>query len=104
MADAIRLAEFKEFDSKRPVSKLLYDSEQCCVVLFCLETGQEIAPHTSTSEVVFYGVEGKCTVLVGNDNIPLPVEAVVTCPPNIPHGIKAITRTMVMAIIAPRPP
>ncbi|MBI4295960.1 MAG: cupin domain-containing protein [Chloroflexi bacterium] len=103
MANAIRLSEFKEFDARRPVSKLLYDSDKCRLVLFCLEPGQEISPHTSTSEVVFYGVDGECTVLVGDDTVSLQQQTIVTCPPNLPHGIKTVTRAVVMAVIAPRP-
>ena len=54
----IRLADFREFATDRHIAKLMHDSDKCRVVLFCLEAGQDLSPHESTSEVVFYGVEG----------------------------------------------
>lgn len=102
-AKAIQLSQFQEFDSKRVVSKLLYDSERCRVVLFCLEPGQEVSPHKSSSEVLFYGVTGKGTVLVGADEVGLEPLAFVACPPMLPHGLKAEEKTVVLAILTPRP-
>lgn len=99
----IRLADFREFAPDRHIAKLMHDSDKCRVVLFCLEVGQELAPHESTSEVVFYGVEGKCQVGVGKDWLVLEPQTIVTCPPNVPHGLKAATKTSVLAIITPRP-
>ena len=100
---AIQLAQFQEFDAKRVVSKLLHDSAKCRVVLFCLEPGQEVPPHQSTSEVIFYGVDGNGKVLVGTEEIGVESGTVVVCPPQLPHGIKAEKRTTVLAIITPRP-
>ena len=97
------LTDFREFASDRHIAKLMHDSDKCRVVLFCLEPGQELSPHESTSEVVFYGVEGKCQVQVGKDWLTLEPQTIAACPPNIPHGLKAATRTVVLAIITPRP-
>ena len=99
----IRLSQFQEFDPTRPMSKLLHDSEKSRVVLFCLEPGQEITPHTSTSEVVFYGVDGKGTILLGEGEVELEPRAIVICPPVLPHGIRAGERMIVLAVITPRP-
>ncbi len=99
----IQVFQSQEFDAERVVSKLLHDSERCRVVLFCLEPGQEVSPHQSSSEVVFYGVEGKGTVSVGADEAGITPGIIVTCPPMLPHGIKAGSRTTVLAVITPRP-
>ena len=99
----IQLSQFQEFDSKRVVSKLLHDSENCRVVLFCLEAGQEAAPHQSSSEVIFYVVGGKGRISVGDDEVDVASEIIVVCPPMLPHGIKAEERTTVLAVITPRP-
>ncbi len=99
----IQVFQSQEFDAERVVSKLLHDSERCRVVLFCLEPGQEVSPHQSSSEVVFYGVEGKGTVSVGADEAVIAPGIIVVCPPMLPHGIKAGSRTTVLAVITPRP-
>ena len=102
-AKAIRLSQFQQFDSTRVVSKLIHDSERCRVVLFCLEAGQEVTPHTSRSEVLFYGVEGQGTISIGADEIIIEEGTLVACPQMVPHGIKAEERNVVLAIITPRP-
>ena len=100
---AITISEFQEFDSKKYVSKLLHDSEKSRVVLFCLDKGQELSPHESASEVIFYGVEGKATILVGAERVLLGPKSIVVCPPLAPHGISASERVTVLAVITPRP-
>ncbi len=102
-AKVIRLSQFQQFDSTRVVSQLLHDSERCRVALFCLEPGQEVTPHTSSSEVLFYGVEGQGTILIGTEEVGLKEGSLVVCPPMVPHGIKAAERAVIMAIITPRP-
>ncbi len=99
----IRLSQSQQFDPTRVVSKLLHDSERCRVALFCLETGQEVTPHTSSSEVLFYGVEGQGTISIGAEEVVLEEKSLVACPPMVPHGIKAEERAVILAIITPRP-
>ena len=100
---AIQISEFQEFDPKKYISKLLHDSEKSRVVLFCLEKGQELSPHESASEVIFYGVEGKATILVGAERALLGPKSIVVCPPRVPHGISASERVTVLAVLTPRP-
>ncbi len=102
-AKAIRLSQFQQFDSTRMVSKLLHDSERCRVALFCLETGQEVTSHTSSSEVLFYGVEGRGIISIGAEEVRLEEGSLLVCPPMVLHGIKAEERTVILAIITPRP-
>lgn len=101
---ALKLSDFREFDSGRHVAKLIHDSEKSRVVLFCLEPGQELSPHESPSEVVFYGVEGSPAILLGDERVVMPPQSIVVCPPMVPHGISAGEgRSTVLAIITPRP-
>ena len=68
-----------------------------------LGTGQEVPPHQSSSEVIFYGIAGQSRVLVGTEEVGLATESIVVCPPQLLHGIKAEARATILAIIAPRP-
>ncbi len=85
------------------MSKLLHDSENSRVVLFCLEPGQVLSPHTTPSEVVFLVTDGTGTIIVGEEEIEVNAGMLVVCPPQIPHGLKAGSRFVVLAVIAPRP-
>lgn len=98
-----QIAKLKEFDARRFVSKLIFDSERMRVVLFCLKPGQEVSPHSAPSEVLFSCLEGQGKAIVGGQELPLSPGSLVDCPPNEPHGLKADKDLVVLAVIAPRP-
>lgn len=100
MFDAMKEAGFS---AERPVSKLLYDSEAMRVVVFGLSAGQEIPPHTAPSRVVLHVVQGKGAFLTGSGEQPAENGAFVVTEPEEPHGFKAAEKTVLLAVIAPRP-
>jgi len=100
MFDALKEAEFSP---DRHVSKLLYDSDAMRVVVFGLLPGQEIPPHTAPSRVVLHMVQGKGSFLTGSGEQPAHAGAFVITEPNEPHGLKAAEKTVLLAVIAPRP-
>ena len=100
MTDALKEAEFSE---TRPASKLLYDSEAMRVVVFGLLSGQEIPSHTAPSRVVLHIVQGRGVFLTGSGEQPAHAGAFAITEPNEPHGLKAIEKTVLLAVIAPRP-
>ena len=100
MLDALKEAEFSP---DRPVSKLLYDSEAIRIVVFGLNAGQEIPPHTTPSRVVLHMVQGKGAFLTGGGERPGHAGDFVITEPEEPHGLKAEEKTVLLAVIAPRP-
>lgn len=103
MTEVIELKKYIEFNKERFVSKLVHDSAKARVALFSLEKGQELTPHTSSSEVLFHVLEGKGKVLMGSEEINVQAGQMVFCPSETPHGLKAEERYVVLAVIAPRP-
>ena len=103
MTEVIELKKYIEFSKERFVSKLVHDSAKARVALFSLEKGQELAPHTSTSEVLFQVLEGEGKVIIGSEEISVKAGQMVFCPSEAPHGLKAKGRFVVLAVIAPRP-
>lgn len=103
MNEVIELKNYIEFKKDRFVSKLVHDSAKARGVLFSLEKGQELAPHTSSSEVLFHVLEGKGKVLIGSEEVAIKAGQMLFCPAEAPHGLKAEERFVVLAIIAPRP-
>jgi len=97
-----RLEELKEFDPRRRVVKIVHDSPQVRLALFCLGPGQEVAAHTAPSQVVFYALEGQGRVTVGTEEAPIQAGDLVFCPPQVPHGIKG-GPLVALAVVAPRP-
>jgi quercetin dioxygenase-like cupin family protein len=100
MFDALKEAEFSP---ERFVSRLLYDSDAMRVVVFGLLPGQEIPPHTAPSRVVLHIVQGKGAFLTASGEQPAHAGAFVVTEPNEPHGLKAAEKTVLLAVIAPRP-
>lgn len=100
---AEQVGKLREFDAKRFVSKLIFDSDKMRVVIFCLKAGQELSPHTAPSEVLFHCVEGQGKAIVGDDKLAISPGSLVDCPPQMPHGLIAETDLVVVAVIAPRP-
>jgi quercetin dioxygenase-like cupin family protein len=100
MIDALKEAEFSP---DRPVSKILYDSDAMRVVVFGLLSGQEIPPHSAPSRVVLHMVQGKGVFLTGSGEQPAHAGGFVITEPDEPHGLKASEKTVLLAVIAPRP-
>jgi quercetin dioxygenase-like cupin family protein len=100
MFDALQEAEFS---ADRPVSRLLYDSDAMRVVVFGLLPGQEVPPHTAPSRVALYIVQGKGIFITGQGEQPAQAGDFVVTEPDEPHGLKAEVKTVMLAVIAPRP-
>jgi quercetin dioxygenase-like cupin family protein len=88
----------------RPASAVVHDAPGARLVVFRIEPGQEVAPHTSASTVVLTVVSGRGTVSGGGEERTVEPGAVITYAPNELHGMRAEDeRFCVLAIIAPRP-
>lgn len=101
--EAVNLLERISFLPDGPKKELLFDSEKMRVILFNLEKGQEIPPHTSTSEVLMYVVKGRGQFFVGDDVEEVEEGSLVVCKPEESHGMSATDRMTVLAVVAPRP-
>ncbi|HEY9426280.1 MAG TPA: AraC family ligand binding domain-containing protein [Gemmatimonadaceae bacterium] len=88
----------------RPATALMHDAPGARLVVFRIEPGQQVAPHTSTSTVILsiacgggiiLGAEGERTVRAGE---------IVVYEPGELHGMRALDEQLViMAAITPRP-
>ncbi|HEU4643392.1 MAG TPA: cupin domain-containing protein [Gemmatimonadaceae bacterium] len=88
----------------RPASALVHDAPDARLVVFRIEPGQEVAPHTSPSTVILTIAEGSGVVLGGDGERAVRAGEVVAYEPNERHGMRALDeRLVVLAVIAPRP-
>lgn len=101
--ETANLKELEEYSREHPVTKLLYDSEAVRVVLFCLDAGQEIPLHVSTSEVLMHVIKGRGSLIAGEEEVKAGPGTLVVCAREEPHGMKAEDKMVVLAAIAPRP-
>ena len=88
----------------RPATAVLHDVPDARVVVFRIEAGQEVAPHTSTSTVLLAVVEGSGTVSGASGESEVRAGDLVTYDAGELHGMKAgDERLVLVAIITPRP-
>ena len=88
----------------RPATALLHDSSDARAVVFRIEAGQEVAPHTSTSTLLLSVVAGSGTVSGASGESPVSAGDLVTYEPGELHGMKAGREHLVLvAVITPRP-
>lgn len=88
----------------RPATALVHDATDVRLVLFRIEPGQQVAPHTSPSTVVLTVLSGAGLVTGGDREQPARAGMVVAYAPNERHGMRAVDeRMVVLAAIAPRP-
>ena len=83
--------------------KLLYDSPQVRFALFCLEAGQEISPHQTSSAVSLYVIEGEANLTGEGEGTAISSGNLVLYKPSEMHGFKANKKTTILATITPRP-
>jgi len=83
--------------------KLLYDLPQVRFALFCLEAGQEISPHQTSSVVSLYVIEGEVSLTGEGEGTVISAGNLVLYKPAERHGFKANKKTTILAAITPRP-
>ena len=90
--------------SERPATAVLHDSPDARVVVFRIEPGQEVTPHTSTSTVLLSVVAGRGMVSgASGEQAVIPGDLVAYDVGEL-HGMRAAgERLVIAAVIAPRP-
>jgi len=87
-----------------PATAVLGDAPDTRLVVFRIEPGQAIAPHSSTSSVILSIMEGSGLVSGAEGERSARAGNVVAFAPNETHGMRALShRFVVLAIITPRP-
>jgi quercetin dioxygenase-like cupin family protein len=88
----------------RPATAIVHDGADARLVVFRIEPGQSVAPHSSTSTVLLSIVSGYGMVSGANDERQVHAGDLVVYEPNELHGMRALEdQFVVLATIAPRP-
>lgn len=73
----------------RPATATVHDAPGLRLVVFRLEPGQSVDPHTSEATVLLTVLSGRGTISVGEDSMEAGPGHVVTLAPGEPHGMRA---------------
>lgn len=88
----------------RPATAILHDCPDARLVLFRIEPGQRVPPHTSVSTVILSVLSGSGSVTGGDEERAVGPGEIVVYDPGEVHGMEAGEETLIiLATIAPRP-
>ncbi len=81
----------------------LHDAPEMRVALMSLKSGQEHKVHTAPMRLMMFCIQGKGTVLVGDEKIEVQEKVAVLCDPMVPHGFVADKGEdlVIMAVVTP---
>ncbi|MGE5754003.1 MAG: cupin domain-containing protein [Deltaproteobacteria bacterium] len=90
MMEHLEILRQLEYSPARQTRKKLIASENLVAELVCYEPGQATAPHLHPrQDEIFHIIEGRGTILVDEDEVPVSAGSVVFVPAGSRHGIRA---------------
>ena len=106
MADFFRAIDaVAAFDQNRATKADLFAGRFLFVGLNCFEPGQSQKVHVHGGTDKFYlVVQGKASMIVGQETREVGAGMVVWAPADVPHGVATVVeRTIMLIAMAPRP-
>lgn len=101
LAEAARAVSAR---ADRPATAVVHDSADARLVIFRIEPGQTVAPHTNPSTVMLSVIAGSGNVSGAEGERSVRAGQIVTYDPGELHGMRAGDEQLViLATIAPRP-
>ncbi len=73
----------------------LYDQKEAEIIHLLVNSNESLKPHVTAVDVAFYVLEGKPTVLIGDEKKQLEKDDLVESPKNIVHCIYNHTKEKV---------
>ena len=85
--------------------KKMYDDESAQIMHMTLQPGEGLKPHKTPVDVTFFIMEGKITVLIGEETEQFEEGTLIESPAHIVHNLRNETEKVarVLVIKAPRP-
>ena len=87
----IKISNFKDIgDMKNPhgvSARKLHDSEHALVIHINLLPGEKLKKHITPVDVLFYILEGKGIVEIGDERMEVSTDMLIESPAKIPHRL-----------------
>jgi quercetin dioxygenase-like cupin family protein len=96
----------REFRTEKMARTNLFETPRMFCDVYCLEPGQEQAPHTHAGEdKVYHVMEGEALFRVGEEEQSLGPGWTVFCPAGEPHGVRNASDAplRLLVFMAPHP-
>jgi quercetin dioxygenase-like cupin family protein len=85
------------------LSRTLQNDHRSKLVVFGFAPGQELSAHTAPMPAVLWFVQGEAELRLGNDVVQARPGTIVHMPPQLEHGIKAQTPTIMVLTLLKNP-
>ncbi len=85
------LAAQLEIPADGTLSKTIYADSQIKVVLFGMDTGQELSEHTAAVPAIVQVISGTARLTLGAETLAARAGTWVHMPPRLPHSVLAET-------------
>ena len=90
MAEYLKVDDVKEFELGKRIRKKLLGSDRIVAEMVCYEPGQVTPNHSHPKQdEIFYAAEGKGTMIVGDEEVPLGPTGMLFVPAKTLHGVRA---------------
>lgn len=96
----------ESFENKHNIdAKRVYSKENAEIIQMKLTPGQSLIKHATPVDVIFYVVEGKGQVLIGDEVKNVTKGQFIESPKNIPHSLSndGIENFVFLVIKTPKP-
>jgi quercetin dioxygenase-like cupin family protein len=97
----LSLADETKFAENGIVSRTVFRSPNCRVVLFGFAAGQELSEHTSTQHALVQILSGECEFFLAGKPHPLKTGDLLYLPPNLPHAVCATQPFSMLLTLSP---
>lgn len=97
----LSLAEETKFAENGIVSRTVFRSPNCRVVLFGFAAGQELSEHTSTQHALVQILSGECEFSLAGKPHQLKAGDLLYMPPNLPHAVCATQPFSMLLTLSP---
>lgn len=99
--EILSLAGETKFADNGIVSRTVFRSPNCRVVLFGFAEGQELSEHTSTQHALVQILSGECKFTLDGQPHLLKAGDLLYMPPNLPHAASATKPFSMLLTLTP---
>lgn len=84
---------------KSIVSRQIIKKPNGNITIFAFDKDESLTEHTSPYEALVQVVRGKMTITIGGNPFQVEEGEIILLPPDIPHGLVALEKTIMILIM-----
>ena len=94
-----KLIDAISVQDKSIVSRQIIKKPNGNITIFAFDKDESLTEHTSPYEALVQVVRGKMTITIGGNPFQVEEGEIILLPPDIPHGLVALEKTIMILIM-----